>query len=96
MDDIEGSLYRERMRIQDLHQVWFRFDTLQPQFSNDLQAFHSRRWTTQIRFGHLTQTLGHAAPFDPFPKFPDPNTPSPPHSPQHPIPNTTQPSGSHM
>ena len=36
MDDIERSLYRQRMRIQDLHQVQFQFDTLQLQFSNDL------------------------------------------------------------
>ena len=28
MDDIERSLYRQRMRIQDLHQVQFRFNTL--------------------------------------------------------------------
>lgn len=96
MNDIERSLYRQRMRIQDLHQVQFQFDTLQLQFSNDLRAFHSRRWTTQIRFGHLTQTLGHAAPFDPFLEFPDPSTPSSPHSLEHPIPNTTQPPRSHM
>ncbi|KAL0014775.1 hypothetical protein SO802_001844 [Lithocarpus litseifolius] len=51
MEDIEIMLYRQRLRIQDLHQVQYKFDALQPQFSNDLRAFHNhrRRWTTQIR-----------------------------------------------
>ena len=84
IDDIKRSLYRQKVRIQDLHQVQFRFDALEPQFSNELRAFHRRRWTTQIKFGHLTQTLGHATPFDPFPEYFDPSTPSPPHSPQEP------------
>ncbi|KAL0011589.1 hypothetical protein SO802_006697 [Lithocarpus litseifolius] len=48
MDDIELMLYRQRMRIQELHHTQYRFDGLQPQFTNELRAFHNRRrWTTQ-------------------------------------------------
>lgn len=36
MKDIEIMLYRQRLRIQDLHQEQNRFDALQPQFTNDL------------------------------------------------------------
>lgn len=39
MDAVEASLYRQRMRIQRLHQVQFRFDTLEPLFTNDLRVF---------------------------------------------------------
>nr|POE49716.1 hypothetical protein CFP56_31168 [Quercus suber] len=48
MEDIEIMLFCQRLRIQDLHQVQYRFDALQPRFTNDLRAFHNRRrWTTQ-------------------------------------------------
>lgn len=43
MDDIERRLHRQRMRIQEIHQVQFRFDVLNPLFSNELRAFHRRR-----------------------------------------------------
>ena len=46
MDDIERMLYRQSMRIQEIHQVQFCFDVLKPHFSNDLKDFHRRRWTT--------------------------------------------------
>ena len=55
MDEIEMSLFRQRRRIQQLHQVQFGFDALEPHFINALRAFYNRRrcWTTQIRFGNL-------------------------------------------
>lgn len=88
MDDIERMLNRQRLKLQDLHQVQYRFDALQPQFTYELRAFHRRRWTTQIRFGHLNQNHGHAAPDDLLPAYPDPSTPSSPSTPQEPIPRT--------
>lgn len=91
MNDIERMLYRQRLKLQDLHQVQYRFDALQPQFTNELRAFHRRRWTTQIRFGHLNQNHGHAAPGDLFPENPNPSTPSSPSTPQEPIPRTSDP-----
>lgn len=83
MQDIEIMLFRQRLRIQDLHQVQFRFDALQPQFSNDLRAYHNlrRRWTTQIRYGFLNQAHVHANPINLNPPFLDPSTPSSTHSP---------------
>lgn len=83
MEDIEIMLIRQRLRIQDLHQVQFRFDALQPQFSNDLRAYHNRRrrWTTQIRYGFLNQAHAHANPINLNPPFLDPSTPSSTHSP---------------
>nr|POF06611.1 hypothetical protein CFP56_17341 [Quercus suber] len=82
MDDIEIMLYRQRLRIQDIHQVQYRFDTLQPQFSNYLRASHNRRrrWTTQVCFGPSHHDHVHAS-HQPFPTaFPDPSTPSSEHS----------------
>ena len=78
MDDIEIMLFRQRLRIQDLHQVQFRFDALQPQFSNDLRAFynHRSRWTTQIRYGFLHHAPVHENPINLNNPFPDPSTPS--------------------
>lgn len=75
-------LYRQRIRIQHLHQAQYRFDALQPQFTNDLRAFHNgrRRWTTQVRFGQLNHPLGHAPSQYPNNNYPDPSTPSSPHS----------------
>lgn len=56
LDEVETSLYRQRMRIQRLHQVHFRFDTLEPLFTNDLRAYYNPRqgWTSQICFGPFT------------------------------------------
>lgn len=42
MDDVEIMLFMQRQRIQELHQVQYRFDALQPQFTNDLRAYHNR------------------------------------------------------
>ena len=83
MDDIEVMLFRQRLRIQDLHQVQFRFDALQPQLSNDLRAFHNRRrrWTTQIRYGLFHQSPDHANPINLNTLFPDPSTLSATNSP---------------
>nr|POE57138.1 hypothetical protein CFP56_34102 [Quercus suber] len=83
MEDIEIMLYSQRLRIQDLHQVQYRFDALQPQFTNDLRAFHNRRrrWTTQIRYGLFNHPTNHAAPTHPNTAYLDPSTPSTPHSP---------------
>lgn len=55
MDAIEGWLYRQRRRIQRLHQVQFGVDVVEPMFSNELRAYYNRRrrWTTQVHFGHL-------------------------------------------
>lgn len=54
---------------------------LKPQFSNELRAFHKRRWTTQVRFGHLDLNTGHASPPSLSGDYPDPSTPSPPPTP---------------
>ena len=51
---------------------------LKPRFSNELRAFHKRRWTTQVRFGHLDLNTGHASPPSLSSDYPDPSTPSPP------------------
>lgn len=83
--------YIDRVRIQDLHQVQYRFDALQPQFTNKLRAFHRRRWTTQVRFGHLNQNHGHASAGEVFPKRLDHNTPNSPNTPQEIAPRPTNP-----
>ena len=81
MDDIELMLYRQHLRIQDLHQVQFRFDALQPQFSNYLRASHNRqrRWTTQARFGFTYHPSVHANHQTHPPIYLDPSTPSTEH-----------------
>lgn len=60
MDDIELMLYRQLMRIQELHHTQYRFDGLQPQFTNELRAYHNRRRrrTTQVRYGPLLPASG--------------------------------------
>lgn len=79
VDDIELMLYRQRLRIQELHNTQYRFDGLQPQFTNELRVYHNRRrrWTTQVRFGPMhpasSQTQHHHNHI-----FPDPSTPSSP------------------
>ena len=83
--------YIDRVRIQDLHQVQYRFDALQPQFTNELRAFHRRRWTTQVRFGHLNQNHGHVSASKVFPKHLDHSTPSSPNTPQEISPRPTNP-----
>ena len=82
MDDIEIMLYRQRLRTQELHQVQYKFDALQPQFSNYLRASHNRRrrWTTQVCFGPILHNQAHASQ-QPHPTaFPNPSTPSSEHS----------------
>lgn len=55
MDDIEMSLFRQWVRIQNIHQVQFRYKSLEPHFTNELRAFstNKRAWTSQLRFGIL-------------------------------------------
>ena len=57
-EDVELMLFKQRQRIQELHYVQYRFDALQPQFTNKLCAYHNRmrRWTTQVCFGQVGQT----------------------------------------
>ena len=73
MDSIEVSLFRQRLRIQRLHQVQFRYDALEPLFTNDLRAYFNPRrgWTSQLRFGPI-YPLNH----NPLPQQP-PNPPEP-------------------
>ena len=66
------------MRFQEIHQVQFCFDVLKLHFFNELKAFHKRRWTTQVRFGHLKLNIGHASPPSLLGDYPNPSTPSPP------------------
>lgn len=82
MDDVGLMLFRQRLGIQELYQVQYRFDGLQPQFKNELCAFHNRRrrWTTQARFRHLAQASEQAHQLHAFHEYPDPSTPSTPHS----------------
>ena len=59
------------------------FDALQPQFTNELRAYHNqrRRWNTQVRFGHVDQTH-QQVPSNPSPsEHPGPSSPSTSHSP---------------
>lgn len=91
MDDVERMLYRQRVSIQDLHQVQYRFDALQPQFINELRAFHRMRWTTQVRFGQLNQNQGQTSAGETFLGHPVPSTPSSPSTPQEPAPKPSNP-----
>ena len=65
------------MRIQEIHRVQFCFDVLKLHFFNELKAFHKRRWTTQVRFGHLEPNIGHASPLSLLGDYPDPSTQAP-------------------
>ena len=81
LDDVEVMLFRQRLRIQELYQVQYRFDGLQPQFTNELRASYNRRkrWTTQVCVGQVTQnphqSHSHLGLYD----YPDPSTPSTSH-----------------
>lgn len=57
MVDIERKLIWQRQRIQRIHQVHFGFDSLEPQFSDELQAFCNKRrgWTTRALYRDLEQ-----------------------------------------
>ena len=83
MEKVELMLFRQRQRIQELHQVQYRFNALQPQFTNELRAYHNRRrrWTTQVCFGHVDQTHQQVLLNPSHSEHPDPSTPSTPHSP---------------
>ena len=92
LEEVETSLYMQRMRIQRLHQVHFRFDTLEPLFSNDLKAFYNPRrgWTSQMRFGpnHLSHHHHHNAP-NPHAHSSSDSTSHASHHPYYPDSNTT-------
>lgn len=59
MDDIEMMIFRQSYRIQNLHQVRYGFDALEPLFNNDLRAFYNRRrrWNSRPNFSNLHFTL---------------------------------------
>ena len=59
MEDIKMMIFRQQYRIQNLHQVRYSFDALEPPFSNDLRAFYNkrRRWTTRPNFGNMQHQL---------------------------------------
>ena len=42
MDEVEHMLIRQRHRIQQLYQVPFAFDSPEPQFHNELQAYFNK------------------------------------------------------
>nr|POE66386.1 hypothetical protein CFP56_15105 [Quercus suber] len=54
MDEVERMLICQRHRIQRLYQVPFAFDSIEPQFHNELRAYFNkrRRWTTRARYGN--------------------------------------------
>ena len=66
----------------------YKFDALQPQFINELRAFHRKRWTSQVKFGQLNQNQEHKSVGETFPGHPDPSTPS---TPQEPTPRPFNP-----
>nr|POF03248.1 hypothetical protein CFP56_55585 [Quercus suber] len=82
MDDIELMLYRQHLRIQELHHTQYKFDGLQPHFTNELRAYHNRRrrWTTQVRYGLMPPASSQTQHHHHNQIFPDPSTPSTPHS----------------
>ena len=41
MEEVELMLFRQRQCIQELHQMQYRFDAVQPQFTNELRAYHN-------------------------------------------------------
>ncbi|KAK9985960.1 hypothetical protein SO802_030911 [Lithocarpus litseifolius] len=55
MDEVERMLIRQRQSIQRLYQVPYAFDSLEPQFHNELRAYFNkrRRWTTRVRYGNM-------------------------------------------
>lgn len=56
----------------------YKFDALQPQFTNELRAYHNRRrrWTTQVRFGFVDHSHNQV-PLNSSPsEHPGPSTPS--------------------
>lgn len=74
MDEMERMLIRQRHRIQRLYHVPFAFDSLEPQFHNELRANFNKwcNWTTRARFGTMdSESPPHAyahqasAPFNP-------------------------------
>ena len=86
MDDVELMLYRQRLRIQELHHSQYRFDGLQPQFTNELRAYHNhgRRWATQVRFGPIPLASSQTHHPNHSHGFPDPSTPHSLHAPLNP------------
>lgn len=57
MEDVEMMLFCQGYRIQNLHQVLYNFDALEPHFSNNLRAFYNRRrkWTSRTHFSNMQQ-----------------------------------------
>lgn len=63
MEEVEMTLFRQRYRIQNLHQVLYNFDALEPHFSNNLRAFYNqrRKWTSRTHFSNMQQHF-HSPP----------------------------------
>nr|POE81150.1 hypothetical protein CFP56_75245 [Quercus suber] len=61
MDEVERMLIYQRHRIQRVYHVPFAFDTLEPQFHNELRAYFNkwRSWTTRAR-GPVQPTLANS------------------------------------
>ena len=55
--EVERLLIRQRNRIQRFHHVQYGFDSIEPQFHNELRAYFNRRrrWTTTARGGDMRQ-----------------------------------------
>ena len=71
MDEVERMLIRQRHRIQRLYQVPFAFESIDPQFHNELRAYFNkrRRWTTRARYDTENHSRDHPSPIivDPEP-----------------------------
>ena len=55
LTEVERLLIKQRNRIQRFHLVQYGFDSIEPQFHNELRAFFNRRrrWTTRARVGDM-------------------------------------------
>ena len=55
--EVERLLIRQRNRIQRFHHVQYGFDSIKPQFHNELRAYFNqrRRWTTRAMVGDMQQ-----------------------------------------
>nr|POE69558.1 hypothetical protein CFP56_49333 [Quercus suber] len=80
MDEVERMLICQRHRIQRVYHVPFAFNTLEPQFHNELRAYFNkwRSWTTRARYGTMDSEFpSYAHAYPPSTPF----NPEAPHSP---------------
>ena len=97
MDKVKRILIRQRHWIQHLHQVPFGFDSLEPQFHNELRAYFNKRrsWTTRARFGNMEQehqVQSHPSPATFNPEPPNFTSPTPAYDTNHHISPEPKPS----